>query len=164
MVTMKLFTTILLSLGTLVLSVKGAAVPPSTWISVEDVSSEFNGNATSLNKREGAELITCYNAGTKIDRASSIASIDDFCAKHIGQELKDNEVVSFRYDWGSFTILISGQAVNGCSFTIDNNCNRLLRKPLDECNTGGENGKQGGFESDICSTWRFDPGSNGGDA
>ena len=29
-----------------------------------------------------------------------------------------------------------------CSFTIDGNCNRLLREPVDQCNTGGVNGKQ----------------------
>jgi len=27
-------------------------------------------------------------------------------------------------------------------FTVDGNCNRLLRLPLDGCNTKGENGKQ----------------------
>ncbi|RDB20652.1 hypothetical protein Hypma_012112 [Hypsizygus marmoreus] len=160
---MKLFTTILLSFGTLVLSVTGAAVPPSTWLSVEDVSSEFNANATSLNKRLGPEIVTCYNAGTKVDRAPSVASIDDFCGRIIGTYIPDGRTLAYRYDWGSFTILVSGQALNGCSFTVDGNCNRLLRLPLDGCNTGGENGKQGGYESDLCGSWTYDPGSNGSD-
>ncbi|RDB20723.1 hypothetical protein Hypma_012099 [Hypsizygus marmoreus] len=159
---MKLFTTILLSLSTLVLSVKGAATP-STWLSVEDVSSEFNANATSLNKREGTEIVTCYNTGTKVDRGPSVSSIDNFCARVIGTHVANGQTVAYRYDWGSFTILVSGQAINGCSFTIDNNCGRLLRLPLDKCNTSGENGKQGGYERDTCGTWRYDPGSNGSD-
>lgn len=29
-----------------------------------------------------------------------------------------------------------------CAFTVDGNCNRLLREPVDQCNTGGVNGKQ----------------------
>ncbi|KAJ7887876.1 hypothetical protein B0H14DRAFT_3430507 [Mycena olivaceomarginata] len=59
-----------------------------------------------------------------------------------------------RYDYGTFTVLVSGKAINNCGgFTIDGNCNRLLCLPVDGCNTGGVNGKQ----------WNTDPGSNGSD-
>ncbi|RDB20718.1 hypothetical protein Hypma_012092 [Hypsizygus marmoreus] len=163
---MKLFTTILLSLSTLVLNVQGSAVSPSplpSFVSVENVSREFNGNATSVNKRAGTEIVTCYNAGTRVDRGPSTSSIDDFCNRFKGQTLSNGQNVANRYDWGTFTILVSAEAINGCSFTIDGNCNRLLRKPVDECNTRGENGKQGGFVRDLCGQWRYDPGSNGSD-
>ncbi|KAJ6472894.1 hypothetical protein C8R47DRAFT_1076792 [Mycena vitilis] len=40
-------------------------------------------------------------------------------------------------------IYVSGEAINSCGgFTIDGNCNRLLREPVDQCNTGDVNGKQ----------------------
>ncbi|KAF5314419.1 hypothetical protein D9619_011999 [Psilocybe cf. subviscida] len=69
-----------------------------------------------------------------------------------------------RYNYGTFTVLVSGTAMNNCGgFTVDGNCNRLLRLPLDECSTGGVNGKQGGYETDLCGQWRFDPGVPGND-
>ncbi|RDB20639.1 hypothetical protein Hypma_012105 [Hypsizygus marmoreus] len=173
---MKLFTTILVSLGTLVLNVKGATVSPSTWVSIEDTSSAFNGNATSLNERAGTEIVTCYNAGTKASRSWPVrfehrrllqvspfvtCQLNHLIRAHrssvMGQTLTNGQKVERRYNWGSFTILVSGEAINGCSFKIDGNCNRLLRKPLDECNTKGVNGKQGGFVRDLCGQWSGHP-------
>ncbi|RDB27121.1 hypothetical protein Hypma_004602 [Hypsizygus marmoreus] len=160
---MKFFTASLLSLSAVVLSVMGSTIPPATWTRIEDVSSEVNGNITALEKRGGPEYVTCYNSGTKIDRAPSVTCIDNFCASVFGTRLAPGQTVALRYYWGSFTILLSAQAINGCSWSIDKNCNRLLRKPLDECNTRGENGKQGGYVTDLCGQWRYDPGSNGSD-
>ncbi|KAF8206891.1 hypothetical protein K438DRAFT_1756231 [Mycena galopus ATCC 62051] len=71
--------------------------------------------------------------------------------------------VQARYNYGTFTAYVSGEAINGCSFVIDGNCNRLLRLPVDGCNTGGVNGKQGGYEIDLCGQWRTDPGCCGSD-
>ncbi|KAH9479031.1 hypothetical protein JR316_0007605 [Psilocybe cubensis] len=137
------------------------------WISVETgitlPGESIPGNVT-LAKRNGAEVVTCYDTGTQVDRAPATSVIDDWCNNHaIGQVVKNGAIIWARYNYGSFTILVSGQAINGCSFKVDSNCNRLLRLPVDRCNTDGENGKQGGFETDLCGSWRFDPGSNGSD-
>ena len=71
-------------------------------------------------------------------------------------------------------------------FTIDDTCDRLLKLPLDLCNAGKDYNKKvcvervfffyisfayfliflwgkGGFETDLCGQWRFDPGSKGTD-
>ncbi|RDB27144.1 hypothetical protein Hypma_004599 [Hypsizygus marmoreus] len=157
---MKSFTASLLSLSAILLSVMGSTIPPATWTRIEDVSSEVNGNITAL---QGPEYVTCYNSGTRVDRAPSISSIDDFCRRNFGAGLAPGQTVALRYYWGSFTILLSAQAINGCSWSVDGDCHRLLRKPLDECNTSGENGKQGGYVTDVCGQWRYDPGSNGSD-
>ncbi|KIJ25528.1 hypothetical protein M422DRAFT_273524 [Sphaerobolus stellatus SS14] len=117
----------------------------------------------SLSERVGAEVVSCYNFGTRTDRAPSISAIDDFCRRVNGRQVNNGQSVSMRYNFGALTILVSGAAINGCNFVVDGNCNRLLRKPLDECNTSGENGKQGGIVTDLCGQWRYDPGSNGGD-
>jgi len=160
---MKLSIVAVFSLGTVFAF--GSSVPvapvaraPATWLSVEDV-----GTISTVNTKRALERVTCYNAGTKVDRAPSIASIDDFCRSVIGRRVTPGETVACRYEWGGFTILVSGRAINGCSWVIDANCYRLLRKPLDECNTSGENGKQGGYVTDICGEWRYDPGSGGSD-
>ncbi|KIJ47023.1 hypothetical protein M422DRAFT_249334 [Sphaerobolus stellatus SS14] len=159
-----------------------AAKTELKWISVEDHSTISqlpsdivftallrhlhvldSDNETSLTKRVGTEVVSCYNFGTKADRAPSISAIDDFCSRVIGRQVNNGQTVSMRYNYGAFTILVSGAAINGCNFVIDGNCNRLLRKPLDGCNTKGENGKQGGTVTDLCGQWRYDPGSNGSD-
>ncbi|KIJ34466.1 hypothetical protein M422DRAFT_263429 [Sphaerobolus stellatus SS14] len=147
------------------LTVLAVALPAAEtelkWTSIEDLST--TDNETSLTKRVGAEAVSCYNFGIRAGRASSISAIDDFCRRYNGRRVDNEQSVSHRYGFGSFTILPSGAAINGCNFVIDGNCNRLLRKPLDECNTSGENGKQGGIVANLCGQWRYDPGSNGSD-
>ncbi|KAF9531295.1 hypothetical protein CPB83DRAFT_919174 [Crepidotus variabilis] len=161
---MKFFTSTTL-LFTAINAVIAATIPkhlsPTPWITAEGGFVE-SANST-LERRTGTEVTTCYNIGTAMDRAPAISTIDDFCTRAIGQTLKDGSSFEFRYDYGTVTALLSAQAINGCTFTIDGNCNRLLRVPLDGCNTNGENGKQGGYVTDICGQWRFDPGSNGND-
>ncbi|KAG6826856.1 hypothetical protein H0H92_014151 [Tricholoma furcatifolium] len=143
------------------------ATPASTlkWISVETGVTEA-GNTTTLDvaKRAGTEVVTCYNTGTKADRAPIVSVIDDWCNNHaIGTHVSNGQTIWARYNYGTFTVLVSGSAINGGSFIVDGNCNRLLRLPVDQCNTGGVNGKQGGYETDLFGMWRTDPGSNGSD-
>ncbi|KAF9523170.1 hypothetical protein CPB83DRAFT_863294 [Crepidotus variabilis] len=137
---------------------------PAKWISVETQLIKVDNLNTTLAKRSGTESVTCYNKGTAIDRGPAASVIDDFCNNRaIGQTLTSGHILESRYNYGAFTVLVSGAAINGCNFQVDGNCNRLLRLPLDGCNTGGVNGKQGGYETDLCGQWRFDPGSNGSD-
>ncbi|KAJ7790401.1 hypothetical protein B0H14DRAFT_3430513 [Mycena olivaceomarginata] len=121
-------------------------------------------NSSDLVPHVGTEVVTCYGFGTKADRAPIVSVIDDWCGKVIGTYVPNGQEVWARYDYGTFTVLVSGKAINSCGgFTIDGNCNRLLRLPVDGCNTGGVNGKQGGYETDLCGQWNTDPGSNGSD-
>ncbi|KAF8226128.1 hypothetical protein L208DRAFT_1407509 [Tricholoma matsutake] len=163
---MKSFTvTALLAMATSAFLGTISATPavPAKWLSVETGLTKA-GNATTLAKRAGAEVVTCYNTGTAADRAPIVTVIDDWCNNHaIGTSVSNGETIWARYNYGAFTVLVSAEAINGCAFTVDGNCNRLLREPVDQCNTGGVNGKQGGFEADLCGQWRTDPGSNGSD-
>ncbi|KAJ7876013.1 hypothetical protein B0H13DRAFT_2055867 [Mycena leptocephala] len=136
---------------------------PSTWLNIEQGISYHNDTERSLIPRVGTEVVTCYGFGTKADRAPIVSVIDDWCGRVIGTRVNNGQTVWARYNYGSFTVLVSGAAINGCNFVIDGNCNRLLRLPVDRCNTGGVNGKQGGYETDLCGQWRTDPGSNGSD-
>ncbi|KAF7332492.1 putative LysM domain-containing protein [Mycena kentingensis (nom. inval.)] len=121
-----------------------------------------NGRA-GLTMREGSESVSCYDDGTKADRARLTSAIDKFCTDYGGRTVNDGDTIQERYDYGDITIFVSGTAINGCNFVVDDNCNRLLRLPVDKCNTGGENDKQGGVVTDICGQWRTDPGANGDD-
>ncbi|KAJ7171468.1 hypothetical protein C8R46DRAFT_1262988 [Mycena filopes] len=134
---------------------------PAKWLSYEDEISYTNDSSIALAPRVGTEVVTCYNTGTKADRAPIVSVIDDWCGRVIGTTVTNGKTISARYDYGTFTVLVSAAAING--FVIDGNCNRLLRLPVDKCNTGGVNGKQGGYETDLCGQWRTDPGSNGSD-
>ncbi|KIJ26749.1 hypothetical protein M422DRAFT_272147 [Sphaerobolus stellatus SS14] len=138
-----------------------ATALPAPKTELKDLST--NDSETSLTKRDGAEVVKCYNSGTRADRAPSISAIDDFCRRVNGVRVANGQSVSMRYTFGTYTILVSGAAINGGNIVIDGNCNRLLRKPLDECNMGGENGKQGGTVTDLYGQFRYDPGSNGSD-
>jgi hypothetical protein len=45
----------------------------------------------------------------------------------------------------------------GCPWTFDfDDCLRYLKNPVDGCNCGDENGKQGGYGENNCQTWMFD--------
>ncbi|KAJ7693174.1 hypothetical protein B0H17DRAFT_1060349 [Mycena rosella] len=134
---------------------------PATWLSIEQGITYKNN--TALAPRAGTEVVSCYGFGTKADRGPIVSVIDDFCGKVIGSHVANGQTVWARYNYGSFTVYVSGEAINGCNFVIDGNCNRLLRLPVDGCNTGGVNGKQGGYETDVCGQWRTDPGCCGSD-
>ncbi|KAG7086819.1 hypothetical protein E1B28_002741 [Marasmius oreades] len=108
---------------------------------------------TELVDRAQPEIVSCYNVGTKSDRTPFVAAIDQWAAeiienpplanrKVIGTTLHDGQEVSTVFEFGAVDYWLSAKAINGCSFTIDSNCNRLLRLPVDQCNTSGENGKQ----------------------
>ncbi|KAJ7920187.1 hypothetical protein B0H13DRAFT_2425661 [Mycena leptocephala] len=134
---------------------------PLTWLSYEEGIPYKNETARSVVARTGSEGATCHGFGTAADRAPIISVIDGWCGRVIGTQVTNGPTVWARYDYGTFTVLVSGEAINGCNFVIDGNCNRLLRELVDQCNTGGENGKQGGYETDLCGQWLTDPGSNG---
>ncbi|KAF7307904.1 Glycosyl hydrolases family 18-domain-containing protein [Mycena kentingensis (nom. inval.)] len=127
--------------------------------------SSANDTQIAMEKRAGTEVTHCYNAGTAVRRDKIIPLVDEFCARNKDVSVSNGQTVWTRYGSadGTFTVLISGSAINGCNFLIDNNCGRLLRMPLDNCNTNTVTAKQCGYETDSCGQWRVDPGSNGSD-
>ncbi|KAJ8095893.1 hypothetical protein PM082_022793 [Marasmius tenuissimus] len=118
--------------------------------------------AGPLSARLQPERVECFNQGTKSDRAPFVSAIDNWCGKIQGKVLKDGDApLTNTFEFGDVDYFFTVKAINGCSFTIDGNCNRLLRLPVDQCNTGGENGKQGGVMTDPCGQWTADPGKDG---
>ncbi|KAG6847271.1 hypothetical protein H0H93_009144 [Arthromyces matolae] len=88
-------------------------VVPGKWLSVEHGITQA-GN-TTLVKRTGTEVVTCYNGGTAADRAPIISVIDDWCNNHaIGTFVANGVTIWARYNYGTFTVLVSGEAINGC--------------------------------------------------
>ncbi|KAH8832497.1 hypothetical protein DL96DRAFT_1704559 [Flagelloscypha sp. PMI_526] len=120
-------------------------------------------SSTLVNLESRDEVVTCYNKGTKIDRKYAITAIETFCGEVMGRHFNNDELFEKRYKFGNEVtqhMLISLKPINNCGgFTVDDNCGRLLRLPIDKCNTKGENGKQGGYETDPCGEWRADPGT-----
>ncbi|KAJ7171456.1 hypothetical protein C8R46DRAFT_1262961 [Mycena filopes] len=131
-------------------------IVPAKWLSIEEGIS-YDNTSLSLVPRVGAEVVSCYNSGFPANRAPLISAIDDWCGKVIGTTVTNGQTLLAYYNFGTFVVSLSAKAINGCNFVIDGNCNRLLRLPVDKCNTGGENFKEGGFVTDSCGQWTLDP-------
>lgn len=59
---------------------------------------------------------------------------------------------------GQEEISFSFEVLDGCSRTFSmDECTRYFKTPVDSCNCGGENGKQGGYGSNNCLRWKTDP-------
>ncbi|KEZ41672.1 Uncharacterized protein SAPIO_CDS6833 [Scedosporium apiospermum] len=76
---------------------------------------------------------------------------------------RSSQVISRNYEppangqW-PINIDVSLEIRNGCEFTVNyNQCMRYLKVPIDSCDCGGINGKQGGWVANRCYTWRIDP-------
>ncbi|KAH9478000.1 hypothetical protein JR316_0010233 [Psilocybe cubensis] len=111
--------------------------------------------------RDNPQAIMCYNKGRAVQRAALTSSIDHFCnTKAIGRTLSSGQNLWTRYldNFSGITVLVFMEMTNGCTWTVDSACNNNLRQPVDKCNTGGENGKQGGEMWDLCAHYRIDPG------
>ncbi|KAJ8093690.1 hypothetical protein PM082_009549 [Marasmius tenuissimus] len=109
----------------------------------------------------GPEVVSCYNDGTKANRLDFVTAIDQWCTTINGTNLNNGQEVSTMIAKNGIEYYLYVKAINGCNITVDCNCNRLLRRPVDSCNTNDDNGKQGGIMTDSCGQWRADPGRNG---
>ncbi|KAJ7902946.1 hypothetical protein B0H13DRAFT_2026083 [Mycena leptocephala] len=120
--------------------------------------------AAALQSR--VEVVTCYNVGTQLADQDINNALVEWCSAVKGTTLGPNGNIFRRTEIGNgFSVLLSATARPGCSFTIDDNCTRLLQEPLNQCNVNA-NDKQGGYETDPCGIWRTDPGTyfqNGSD-
>ncbi|KAJ7580362.1 hypothetical protein C8J56DRAFT_961413 [Mycena floridula] len=86
-------------------------------------------NSTTPDLVSRGEAVSCYGSGVTASRAPLIDAIGQFCNAVIGRHFGPNA--------DSYTD-IELKSVNGCQFIADGNCGRLLRRPVDECNTNGE--------------------------
>ena len=68
------------------------------------------------------------------------------------------ELPTKRGDWTMVNIVIWQTVMEGCEWIWDfDECMNYLNMPVDSCNCGGVNGKQGGVVPNICYTWRIGP-------
>ncbi|KAJ8096269.1 hypothetical protein PM082_011423 [Marasmius tenuissimus] len=117
--------------------------------------------ASPTSAQIGPEVVSCYNGGTRGNRLAFVTAIDEWCAIINGTNLVNGQEVSTMIAKDGVEYYLFVKAINGCNYTIDCNCNRLLRRPVDSCNINDDNGKQGGVLTDSCVEWRADPGRNG---
>jgi hypothetical protein len=105
-----------------------------------------------------------------VKRWRTIDAIDRFCKviRGFNQPLKAGTYYEQTESWGASSydpwesavvkIDSSIKILPGCEWYVDENeCGRELRKPIDQCNTDGENRKQGGTMKNNCVEWRIDP-------
>ncbi|KAK4951688.1 hypothetical protein LTR66_013818 [Elasticomyces elasticus] len=103
----------------------------------------------SIGKRD----LVCLNRGPGFKRADLTSRIDAYCAQHQGWVVKNGYSFVDTQGIHGYHLHIGALGHGGCTWTIDNTCYSQLRKPLDQCNTEGANGKQGGIYTDQCASW-----------
>lgn len=111
-----------------------------------------------------ANDVHCYDSGAKADHDQLDAAINSFCGQlekvavldpgffysfSADQNVRNNQVI---------TILMSVEVKSECEWRFDSGtCRRYLDVPVDSCNCGGVNSKQGGWVENNCMSWRIDP-------
>jgi chitinase len=106
----------------------------------------------------------CYDSGALTGRGDAIKAVENFCEAFDGTVLDDSvverrEVAGIDEAVGGFVSIVQSVTVrNGCKFNFDRQqCRRIMRRMLDECDTTSTRFKQGGTVEDNCSIWRLDP-------
>ncbi|KAM3067387.1 hypothetical protein ACMFMF_009878 [Clarireedia jacksonii] len=119
------------------------------------------------------EKVHCYNSGAVVGRGDMIKAINNFCGKYEGTVLDAtvSNTLHTAADWNGAVcvdnacfdyISVSVTVTNGCAFTIDGSspsdqCGRILRRAVDECDQSSTRFKQGGTITSNCATWLIDP-------
>jgi hypothetical protein len=119
--------------------------------------------------REGDPMqnkVDCYGGlDQKTEHVRMDNAINSFCSGlgSSGDIFKEDyfKTVTYPFPQGTGTgvqILISLSVEKGCQFTYSYDlCHRYLEVPVNSCQCGGTNGKQGGFVNNDCLSFRIDP-------
>jgi hypothetical protein len=117
--------------------------------------------------RRDTEDRKCYDSGALTGRGDAIKAVENFCEFAGGRTLDDStlerkSVEGIDSAVGGFVSIVQSVTVrNGCKFDIDRDeCRRIMRRILDECDTTSTRFKQGGTVEDNCATWRLDPNTD----
>ncbi|KAK1979523.1 pectate lyase superfamily protein-domain-containing protein [Colletotrichum cereale] len=117
--------------------------------------------------------VQCFSQGQKMSNVRLRNGIDSFC-RNIGSDVgvrarglegratgeltggyKKESIKPFS---GQEEISFSFEVLNGCAWTFNfDECTRYFKTPVDSCNCGGENDKQGGYGNNNCLKWKADP-------
>jgi chitinase len=114
--------------------------------------------------RRDTEDRKCYDSGALTGRGDAIKAVEHFCDYAAGRTLDDatqerKSIQGIDSAVGGFVSIVQSVTVrNGCKFDINRDeCGRIMRRILDECDTTSTRFKQGGTVEDNCATWRLDP-------
>ncbi|XPS72969.1 Chitinase [Ascochyta lentis] len=118
----------------------------------------------------------CYDSGALVTRGMMIDAIEAFCDFHEGTVLDASRPDTQRTlsngdgygahcmgELGCFVhIYISVTAINGCKWKMEGSganqeCGRILRRAVDECDQSSTEHKQGGTVDSNCAQWKIDP-------
>jgi hypothetical protein len=126
--------------------------------------------------------VHCYDSGQFINRGLAIEALEYFCDDFEGVVLDASMPNTRRTlsnngygvhcigEHGSIggcfvEVQISVTVKNGCRFQMEGKganqeCGRILRRIIDQCDTTSTEFKQGGTLESNCASWRFDPNNN----
>lgn len=111
--------------------------------------------------------VSCYDSGENTEHVRMDNAANSFCnivGDNNGATLRPNfhyaQDFPFSYNggFGTVTIHISLDVFSGCELEFNyDECRRYLGVPVDSCNCGGVDWKQGGVVENNCYSWRIDP-------
>lgn len=108
----------------------------------------------------------CYDGGRKASHEQLDNSIRSFCNSlgKPGTVYKDSVFRKSNLELPNggggpgLVVVATFELFEGCEWTWNfDECARYLRVPVDSCNCGGTDGKQGGTVKNNCFNWRLDP-------
>nr|OQO25545.1 hypothetical protein B0A51_06864 [Rachicladosporium sp. CCFEE 5018] len=138
------------------------------------------------NLSQTPEMCVCYGKYYGVDRKHLVDAVNNACTyfstinfgiQGSGGNVKHWAQYTHRYDVGPLIVMkpegeegeisvrlerMGGKDgnPNSCPGPLrvpEDLCEVIFRTPFDVCNTGGENGKQGGHGNDMCFRWTVDP-------
>ncbi|KAK1959917.1 pectin lyase-like protein [Colletotrichum sublineola] len=140
-------------------STTSATVSKTVTISTPEPSPKEEGNPKN-------NEVSCYNEGGKTEHVRMDSAANSFCngLRTAGSVLTAPFVRSSSFEFpynggiGTISIRIRLDISDGCEWKWDyNECRRYLTVPVDSCNCGGINDKQGGTVRNKCYSWTIDP-------
>ncbi|KAK4450338.1 hypothetical protein QBC34DRAFT_379538 [Podospora aff. communis PSN243] len=117
--------------------------------------------------------VKCFNSGFPMSNGQLQAGVNTFCGivlraaqvangrrRQAGVELPGGFIVQHKLEVPGMgnQIDFSFEVNEGCAWRFDiDECRRYMKTPVDSCNCGGTNGKQGGWGQNDCLGWKTDP-------
>ncbi|PSR80523.1 glycosyl hydrolases family 18-domain-containing protein [Coniella lustricola] len=133
-------------------------------------------NPTPPSPDPATESLHCYNSGAMTGRGSMIDAVTAFCNQYDGTVLDASDTnaqhtltysdhnagVCFGELGCTEVLQLSVTVTNGCRFTVDGpdtdqDCGRIFREAIDQCDTSSTKYKQGGTITSNCALWVIDP-------
>ncbi|KAJ4252300.1 hypothetical protein NW762_010897 [Fusarium torreyae] len=137
-----------------------------SWVNTKTTSTTTPSPTPTLAKPDaGQNTKNCYNSGQKANHGSIQAAAESFCRDVVADTVQGPVWSNYKLEEKKqpsrgYHFKLTFQVKDGCIWNANyDDCMRYMKVPIDSCNCGGENGKQGGYVENNCIMAKVDPNS-----